>query len=187
MKTGLKIHMHVVLLVLSLFSFANQTHAQDEISQYTLSTQEQAWVDSFISQAINWAKQEEKDLLSQGRPLTEKESDIAKKMGVENPKVVRVVFKEKLMRIPDAEPLRSILLEMGFDSPEFWGMALGRAIIIKPKFKDSESLLSHELVHVAQVERLGFENFIQRYFIEMRRFGYQDAPLEKEAYAKQLQ
>lgn len=187
MKMRNKIYASIAVLILGLVSFTSTSSTETDSYPYQLTQAEQTWIDSFVHQAVDWANKEESRLLEKGRPLNQREVEIAKQMGVQQPKHVRVVYSEQLMEIPETEPLRSILLEMGFDSPEFWGMALGRSIIIKPKFEGLESLLSHELVHVAQVEQLGFDNFIERYFIEMRRFGYQDAPLEKEAYAKQLQ
>lgn len=183
-----KIYASIALLTLGLVTtFTSISSVETDSYPYQLNSAEQAWMDSFVHQATDWANKEESRLLAKGRPLDEREIGIAKQMGVQNPEQVRVVYSEQLMDIPAMEPLRSILLEMGFDSPEFWGITLGRSIIIKPEFEGLDSLLSHELVHVAQVEQLGFDNFIERYFIEMRRFGYQDAPLEKEAYAKQLQ
>jgi len=39
------------------------------------------------------------------------------------------------------------------------------------------------LVHVLQWRELGTQGFIERYIREIQDFGYDDAPLEKMAYA----
>ncbi|RJF35772.1 hypothetical protein [Pseudoalteromonas gelatinilytica] len=41
----------------------------------------------------------------------------------------------------------------------------------------------HELVHVAQWKLLGVTGFIEKYINELENCGYNDAPLEKMAYA----
>ncbi|MGF1794256.1 hypothetical protein L4D21_27225, partial [Photobacterium profundum] len=41
----------------------------------------------------------------------------------------------------------------------------------------------HELVHVAQWQHLGAVSFLQRYINEVQSLGYDEAPLEKIAYA----
>jgi hypothetical protein len=49
----------------------------------------------------------------------------------------------------------------------------------------TESLHFHELVHVAQWERLGANNFLLVYGAGLLQFGYRDSPLEKMAYSLQ--
>jgi len=62
------------------------------------------------------------------------------------------------------------------------GMALGRGIYLLPRQMAS---LRHELVHVAQYERLGgIRPFMKRYLAECLMEGYLSAPLEVEARAK---
>jgi hypothetical protein len=51
--------------------------------------------------------------------------------------------------------------------------------------RKSESLHFHELVHVAQWERLGVDNFLLAYGIGLMQDGYQHSPLEKMAYSLQ--
>ena len=43
-------------------------------------------------------------------------------------------------------------------------------------------LIRHEHVHVAQYKRLGWVGFLARYGYEVARYGYRNAPLEREAY-----
>ena len=48
-----------------------------------------------------------------------------------------------------------------------------------------ESLYFHELVHVAQWDRLGVDNFLLAYAIGLFQRGYQQSPLEQMAYQLQ--
>jgi hypothetical protein len=48
-----------------------------------------------------------------------------------------------------------------------------------------ESLYFHELVHVAQWDRLGVDNFLLAYAIGLFQHGYQQSPLEQMAYQLQ--
>jgi hypothetical protein len=49
----------------------------------------------------------------------------------------------------------------------------------------TESLHFHELVHVAQWERMGVNNFLLAYGAGLMLFGYRDCPLERMAYSLQ--
>jgi predicted Na+-dependent transporter len=61
------------------------------------------------------------------------------------------------------------------------GMAIPPfGIFIKPEFK-SRTVIKHELVHWWQFKELGFLGFYFRYAWQMLRYGYDKAPLEKEA------
>jgi hypothetical protein len=45
-------------------------------------------------------------------------------------------------------------------------------------------LVAHELMHVAQYERLGsIPAFLQQYLSEVNQYGYPAAPMEQEAIA----
>lgn len=45
-------------------------------------------------------------------------------------------------------------------------------------------LLSHELIHVKQVEELGLAEFTKTYLLQLAIFGYRESPIELEAYEK---
>ena len=62
------------------------------------------------------------------------------------------------------------------------GLTLNYGIFIRQDCASDRALLFHEFVHVGQYERLGdFEGFLPRYLDECVRFGYPNAPLEREA------
>lgn len=61
------------------------------------------------------------------------------------------------------------------------GMAIPPfGIFIKPESK-SRTVIKHELIHWRQFRELGFLGFYFRYTWQMLRYGYDKAPLEKEA------
>ncbi len=51
----------------------------------------------------------------------------------------------------------------------------------------SPALHFHELVHVLQYQRLGFEQFLWAYHVGLAVHRYEDSPLEKMAYDLQLE
>jgi hypothetical protein len=54
---------------------------------------------------------------------------------------------------------------------------------LRKQFVQDLRLHFHELVHVVQWNLLGAENLIKRYILEIQQHGYDNAPLEKMAYA----
>ena len=62
---------------------------------------------------------------------------------------------------------------------------MGNIILIKPQYKNNSVILCHELVHIAQIDRMGLKQFLQRYALEREVLGYSRSLLENEAYAKQ--
>lgn len=83
---------------------------------------------------------------------------------------------------PDFPELR----QAGFGSlidADFNGITYKNTYFIKNGKERNLNLHFHELVHVLQWQSLGAEAFILRYMDEILRHGYEDAPLEKMAYA----
>jgi hypothetical protein len=60
-----------------------------------------------------------------------------------------------------------------------------RVLVLKPWVVAHKEVLNHELVHVAQMDRMGQEAFLRRYLIELEMMGYARSPLKLEAYSKQ--
>ena len=80
----------------------------------------------------------------------------------------------------------------GFGLPEFASMQQMQfaGITFKDTFflqhgQSSESLHFHELVHVVQWARLGFDNFLLAYGLGFIQHGYEQSPLEQMAYTLQ--
>lgn len=83
---------------------------------------------------------------------------------------------------PDFPELRQMglgdFIDMNVD-----GITYKNTYYILPHAADNLKLHFHELVHVAQWECLGANDFIQRYIVEIQTKGYLDAPIEQMAYA----
>lgn len=144
-----------------------------------------AKIDKYLARSVAWYDKSEGEMLAQGRPLTPAELKMAARIGVANPEKVRIVVLEKFP-MPEDPELRAEAENYGMGS--FWegGRTVGHSIVLKPSY-EKPKVIFHELVHVAQVEKLGHEGFLRRYFIEMLVVGYFKAPLELEAYTRQEQ
>ncbi|PSL12546.1 hypothetical protein CLV44_11775 [Marinobacterium halophilum] len=63
------------------------------------------------------------------------------------------------------------------------GITYNDTYYVKKEVANELRLHFHELVHVLQWRELGPQGFIERYIREIQDFGYDNAPLEKMAYA----
>jgi hypothetical protein len=83
---------------------------------------------------------------------------------------------------PDFPELRQMGLG-DFIDMEVEGITYKNTYYVLPHVADNLRLHFHELVHVAQWSQLGAISFMQRYINEIQSYGYDEAPLEKMAYA----
>lgn len=83
---------------------------------------------------------------------------------------------------PDFPELRQAGLG-GFLDMEIQGITYNNTYYILPEVAQNLRLHFHELVHVAQWNHLGIRGFLQRYISEVQSVGYDNAPLERVAYA----
>lgn len=132
--------------------------------------------------AAAWVRRQERRGLSAGVPLDEPELADACALGVRDPGRVRLVRVER-MPVPNGPGLRRLAGWAGVLVPEAAGLCLGHAVFVRaPLWGHRRELVAHELVHVAQYERLGGARaFLRRYFEECLTVGYAVAPLEREA------
>lgn len=63
------------------------------------------------------------------------------------------------------------------------GITYKNTYYLVPNASQNLRLHFHELVHVAQWNYLGAKGFLKRYISEVQSVGYDEAPLEKIAYA----
>ena len=56
-----------------------------------------------------------------------------------------------------------------------------RSIYIRPHFIDDQSLIRHELAHIAQIDRDGAFKFWPKIVWDFFRYGYEHSPYEIEA------
>jgi hypothetical protein len=138
----------------------------------------------FYPLTLVWYEEVERQLLSQGRTLTSSEKSLAQRLGVKSPESVRIVVLEKFP-MPSNHELATEAEKFGLGGALEGGRTMGYVIILKPHLANHPTVIAHELVHVAQHDRLGREAFLRRYLTELEMMGYARAPLELEAYAKQ--
>ena len=67
------------------------------------------------------------------------------------------------------------------------GVTYKNTIFINNHYKNDESLFFHELVHIVQWKKLGITSFLVTYSVGLLKFGYQNCPLEKMAFAMQAE
>ena len=141
----------------------------------------QSWKpDALLPRAIAWCRATERRLLPQGRSLTADETRFARRIGIRSPERVRVIVRGAFP-MPTDPDLVAAASHYGFGGPSEGGRTIGHAILVKPVYADNVTVISHELVHVAQIDRMGLDAFIERYLREVISTGYWQAPLEREA------
>lgn len=133
-----------------------------------------------LYEACVWARQQECAILKAGVPLTDPQDAGAKRIGVIEPKRVR------LLRVPSIPgPTHPLLAELAkkIISSSTEGLTLRYGIFIRHDCWDHQRLVVHELVHTMQYERTGgFGGFLRPYLTEcIVPPGYPFGPLEQEA------
>lgn len=137
--------------------------------------------DALAPAVSRWAQEQERRILREGEPLGREDGEFARSLGIGCVAEVRILEVEA---VPLPVPAFWVRLAGRCGLPVFapGGMALGRGIYLLPRQRAS---LRHELVHVAQYERLGgIRPFMSRYLAECLMTGYAEAPLELEAQVK---
>ena len=141
-------------------------------------------LERFYPRVRAWYDSVEARHLPLGRPLTAREMDDARRLGVLRPQDIRVVVLDAFPMPEDVE-LRQEAERHGLGSRTEAGRTMGHTILLKTWAVDEPTMLRHELVHVAQMDRLGREGFLRRYLLELEMLGYALSPLELEAHARQ--
>lgn len=140
-------------------------------------------LETLAPKMLSWFERTESRLLEKGRPLTESELSMARSLGVRRPERVRVVVTPAFP-MPRDSALRKEAGRLGFDDIPEAGRAMGHAILLLPSEVDDRETLAHELIHVAQAERMGKEAFLRAYFASLSRLGYSRSRFEREARTK---
>lgn len=121
----------------------------------------------------------------QGRRLESWEQEIARRVGVQAPARVRLIFVGALP-FPNLSWIRQLAIQRGMSRSGPIGLTLGHGIFIREGCY-SVRLLSHECRHVYQYEQAGsVRKFLDRYIAEVLAYGYQDAPLEIDARTHEI-
>ena len=137
--------------------------------------------DEVLPRAVQWAEREEERIVRDGMKLNAQSLQDARRLGVETPERVRWLEVAVVPR-PENAILKAACDAIDFLGPETQGLTLGYGIFIRASCAGERGLMAHELVHVAQYERLGgIETFLRQYLMECLTVGYEASPLEQEA------
>lgn len=140
---------------------------------------------TLVPRAIAWATSQAELIRTTGFSLNENGLALAQQVGVTRPELVRVRYVPQLP-IPDDPLLRDVASGSGLLGPGMVGLTLGHGIFIVDGYGDMR-LMSHELRHVHQYERLGsIEAFMPVYLAQIAAVGYRDAPMEQDARAHEV-
>jgi hypothetical protein len=137
--------------------------------------------EALLPHAVAWAEEHERTILQSGVPLTESQLADARQIGVRFPERVRLLRVPQIPT-PSHPALAAAAAATGLISTSTGGMTLRYGIFIRTDCWEQRLLVSHELVHVTQYERLGgFDAFLRPYLWECLTKGYPQGPMEQEA------
>jgi hypothetical protein len=130
-----------------------------------------------------WVDQMEQIILTRGRPLCDSEIADAITLGVKNPERVRYMIADQVP-VP-AKELAALVRQVGINDADIMGIAFRYGIFIHSDVVGKQLRLLHNLVQVAQYERLGeIQSFIREYVTACLDYGYDQSPFEIEAREK---
>ncbi len=134
-----------------------------------------------MGRIVAFAGAQERQILERGLPLDATSLADAHRVGVEQPKKVRVLEVDEIP-VPAQRLLRAIGRQMGLVSAQTRGMSFRYGIYVRRGLAKDRALIAHELVHTCQYERLGsMSAFLTAYLEECLTIGYPNGPLEQEA------
>jgi len=132
--------------------------------------------------ACAWAAEHERTILDSGVALTEPQVTDARRVGIRQPERVRLL---RVMQIPTPRhpALAAAAHATNLISPSTQGLTLRYGIFVRADCWDQRLVVTHELVHTSQYERLGgFDGFLRPYLLEcVTPPGYPYGLMEQEA------
>ncbi len=147
----------------------------------SLNSQQQKRIEELFPDIVAWVEQVEKEGLEKGEPLSQPFEVTAQALGIRQIDKIRV-WKVEAMPSPENPEIEALAEQVGFSIKRSGGMTFRYAILVLRSLAAKNNLLAHELVHVRQYEREGsIDSFLERYIGELKRFDYQNSPLELEA------
>lgn len=130
--------------------------------------------------AIEWAEAASSDAANSGRPLDGAERELARRVGVQHPHLIRVSIVDEMPR-PSHPMLQTAAVAAGFLGSGTAGLTLGYSVLVR-RGEVSARLLSHEFRHVFQYEQAGsIAAFLPVYLRQIVEVGYAEAPFEIDA------
>jgi hypothetical protein len=138
-------------------------------------------LDVLLPLAAQWAAEQQEIILRDGVPLSMRETADALKIGVKDPERVRLLQVE-IIPSPN-HPILQAAYHGGKLVPTApRGLTVQYGVFVRADYWRDRTLILHELVHVAQYERLGgIEQFLREYLMECATVGYGKSPMEREA------
>lgn len=134
-----------------------------------------------IEKIEQWIHQENSSHKGVRRSCSVFEQDFKGFYSLEFLKITFFVVTDEIPK-PDFAELREAGFEAFIDM-DVEGITYNDTYYVKQNAADQLRLHFHELVHVAQWRELTPQRFIERYIQEIQKYGYDEAPLEKMAYA----
>jgi len=130
-----------------------------------------------------WIRLHQQRILRHGRPLSDDERRLAEALGISEYCIDCLrIWSVARVPSPGGALLSGIGRLAGISTHSAKGMALNLGIYLETAQANRRSLVAHELVHVAQYQRLGGTwPFLRDYLWQCLREGYWNAPLEIEA------
>ena len=142
-----------------------------------------AQFEALLPLAAAWATEQEQAILRDGVSLSPEEIADARAIEIQEPDRVRLLRVEVIAR-PSQPQLKAACEAIDFLTPAMRGLTLGHGIFIRCDCWRDRLLIVHELVHVAQYEKMGgILPFLRRYLYECLTLGYSASHLEQEAIA----
>ncbi|NKF52671.1 hypothetical protein G3R49_19110 [Shewanella sp. WXL01] len=137
-----------------------------------------------LPQYVSWAYDVDAKGLEVGIPLKEREILLATEIGIQNPEKVRIIYVDEVPFPYENYALKILGEALGFVGEGIVNDAqvFGYSIYVRSGYKLDKPRLAHELVHVLQIERSDLETIITQHFSDLAQYGYQNAPLEVEAF-----
>ena len=134
--------------------------------------------------AIQWAEEKYQILMKRGVKLSSSALEDARLAGIQNPELVRIIYIQRIPR-PSMGLLKLANDMMHLVTDQSTGLPISYGIYLREDSRDKRTALFHEMIHVAQYEKLGgIAPFFTQYLSECLQHGYDNAPLEKEAVEK---
>jgi hypothetical protein len=133
-----------------------------------------------LPRVLDWVEAQEKRAMDQGTPLSPEALDDARAAGVHTPENVRLFVVTDIPE-PEHPRIKQLAAELGLITPETVAITFGFGIFVRADRSHDRETLVHECVHVAQYEKLGIEDFLTQYVVQVFKNGYDNAPMEREA------
>jgi hypothetical protein len=138
-------------------------------------------VPPLLPYVARWIEAQERLILAEGLPLSERGLADARRIGVLHPERVRLLSVPQVPQ-PGGWFIAMLARWVGMPGDQTAGLTARYGIFIRAHDWGDRGLIAHELAHTAQYERLGgVRPFLRQYLTECLTAGYHGASLEHEA------